>query len=69
MLRNADMAMYRAKEEGRTASSYSPVIGAVSEKKLQFETGLREAVGRDEISLHYQAKVEISSGEIRGVER
>ena len=39
-----------------------------SEKRLQFETGLREAVGRDEISLHYQAKVDISSGEIRGVE-
>jgi diguanylate cyclase (GGDEF)-like protein/PAS domain S-box-containing protein len=69
LLRNADMAMYRAKEEGKNGFQfYSPVIGAVSEKRLQFETGLREAVGRDEISLHYQAKVEISSGEIRGVE-
>jgi diguanylate cyclase (GGDEF)-like protein/PAS domain S-box-containing protein len=69
LLRNADMAMYRAKEEGKNGFQfYSPVIGAVSEKRLQFETGLREAVGRDEISLHYQAKVEISTGEIRGVE-
>ena len=69
LLRNADMAMYRAKEEGKNGFQfYSPLIGAVSEKRLQFETGLREAVGRDEISLHYQAKVEISSGEIRGVE-
>ena len=69
LLRNADMAMYRAKEAGKNGFQfYSPVIGAVSEKRLQFETGLREAVGRDEISLHYQAKVEISTGEIRGVE-
>ena len=69
LMKHADMAMYRAKEEGKNGFQfYSPLIGAVSEKRLQFETGLREAVGRDEMTLHYQAKVDISSGGIRGVE-
>ena len=69
LMKHADMAMYRAKEEGKNGFQfYSPLIGAVSEKRLQFETGLREAVGRDEMALHYQAKVDIGSGEIRGVE-
>ena len=69
LMKNADMAMYRAKEEGKNGFQfYSPLIGAVSEKRLQFETDLREAVGRNEMTLHYQAKVDIGSGEIRGVE-
>ena len=69
LMKHADMAMYHAKEEGKNGYQfYSPLLGAVSEKRLQFETGLREAVGRGEMTLHYQAKVDIGSGEIRGVE-
>ncbi len=69
LMKHADMAMYRAKQEGKNGYQfYSAIIGAVSEKRLQFETGLREAVSRNELSLHYQAKVDIHSGRIRGVE-
>ena len=69
LMKHADMAMYRAKEEGKNGFQfYSPSIGAVSEKRLQFEAGLRDAVARNEMTLHYQAKVDIGSGEIRGVE-
>ena len=69
LMKHADMAMYRAKEEGKNGFQfYSPSIGAVSEKRLQFEAGLRDAIGHDELSLHYQAKVDIGSGQIRGVE-
>ena len=69
LMKHADMAMYRAKQEGKNGFQfYSPTIGAISEQRLQFETDLREAVVRDELSLHYQAKVDMRSGEIRGVE-
>jgi diguanylate cyclase (GGDEF)-like protein/PAS domain S-box-containing protein len=69
LMKHADMAMYRAKEEGKNGFQfYSPAIGAISGRRLQFETDLREAVVRDELSLHYQAKVDMRSGEIRGVE-
>ncbi len=69
LLKQADMAMYRAKEEGKNGFQfYTPSMGALSEKRLQFEAGLRDAIPRDELSLHYQAKVDIGSGQIRGVE-
>jgi len=69
LMKHADMAMYRAKEEGKNGFQfYTASLGALSEKRLQFEAGLRDAVARDEMSLHYQAKVDIGSGEIRGVE-
>ena len=69
LMKYADMAMYRAKEEGKNnAQFYSPAIGAVSEQRLQIETGLRDALAHDALSLHYQPKVDIRTREIRGVE-
>jgi diguanylate cyclase (GGDEF)-like protein/PAS domain S-box-containing protein len=69
LLKNADMALYRAKEEGKnTLQFYSPHFGAVAEKQVRIETCLRDAIARDEMSLHYQAKVDIATGKIHGVE-
>jgi diguanylate cyclase (GGDEF)-like protein/PAS domain S-box-containing protein len=69
LMKYADMAMYRAKEEGKNAFHfYSPDISAVSDQRLRIEAGLRDALARDEFSLHYQAKVDLLSREIRGVE-
>jgi len=69
LMKYADMAMYRAKEEGKNNFQfYSPDLGAVSETKLRLETGLRDALARDQFTLHYQAKVDLNTHEIRGVE-
>ena len=69
LMKAADMAMYRAKEEGKNGLQfYSADIGAITEKRLRIETALRSAMLNDELSLHYQAKVDMRSGEIRGVE-
>lgn len=69
LMKHADIAMYRAKEEGKNnCQFYSASIGAVSENRLRIETGLRDALVRNELSLHYQPKLDIQTGEIRGVE-
>ena len=69
LLKRADMALYRAKEEGKnTFQFYSPDLGARSEEKIRIETCLRDALARNELSLHYQAKVDMKTGAIRGVE-
>jgi len=69
LLKRADMALYRAKEEGKnTFQFYSPDLGARSEEKLKIETCLRDALAQNQLSLHYQAKVDMKTGAIRGVE-
>ena len=69
LLKHADMAMYRAKDEGKNGFQfYSPDIGALSERRLRIESGLRDAVARGEMTLHYQAKVDMASSDIRGAE-
>ena len=69
LLKRADMAMYRAKDEGKNGFQfYSPDIGALSERRMRIESGLRDAVARGEMTLHYQAKVDMASGDIRGAE-
>ena len=67
--KNADIAMYKAKEEGKNNFQfYSEKLSADSLERLTLETGLRHAIERSEFQLHYQAKREILSGRISGVE-
>jgi len=69
LMKNADMAMYLAKEEGKNNYQfYSKDISALSVERLALETHLRRALERNELSLQYQAKVNIRTGEIKGVE-
>jgi EAL domain-containing protein (putative c-di-GMP-specific phosphodiesterase class I) len=69
LLKNADMAMYLAKEEGKNNYQYySKEIRSLSIERLAMETQLRHALERDEFSLQYQAKVNVHTGEIKGVE-
>lgn len=67
--KNADIAMYRAKEEGRgTFQFYSELLNTHSIQRLEFETNLNAALNNREFVLYYQPKVELVSGRIAGVE-
>jgi diguanylate cyclase (GGDEF)-like protein/PAS domain S-box-containing protein len=69
LLRNADTAMYRAKDSGRnTFQLYSSEMNVNVGERLAVETDLRRALERDELRLHYQPKVEMKSGRIIGTE-
>ncbi|HSN40895.1 MAG TPA: diguanylate cyclase, partial [Burkholderiales bacterium] len=69
LLKNSDIAMYRAKEHGRNSFQfYSAQINTHSVERLTLESGLRRALDRGELVLHYQPQVEIASGRITGLE-
>ncbi|HET7607673.1 MAG TPA: EAL domain-containing protein [Gammaproteobacteria bacterium] len=69
VMKNADMAMYLAKEDGKnTFKFFSDQLKPQSVERLKLETNLRRALERDEFALHYQAKVNFKTGAITGVE-
>lgn len=69
LMKNADIAMYFAKEEGKNNFQfYSKDIKSQSLERLMLENQLRRAADRGELSLHYQAKRDLVSGAITGVE-
>jgi len=69
LTKNADMAMYLAKEDGKNGFRFfSGEIKAQSIERLRLETELRRAAERRQFSLHYQPKVDLGSGQITGVE-
>jgi len=69
LMKNADMAMYLAKEEGKNNYQfYCKDIQSKSLEHLSIETNLRFAIERNELSLHYQAKVDFKTNMITGVE-
>jgi diguanylate cyclase (GGDEF)-like protein len=69
LMKNADIAMYRAKSSGRnTLQFYSTEINEHSVERLALENELRQAVVRREFEVHYQPKVDIASGSVAGAE-
>jgi diguanylate cyclase (GGDEF)-like protein len=69
LLRNADTAMYRAKERGRdNFQLYTPAMNASVMQRLALENDLRHAVERGELLLHYQPVADVPSGQIVGAE-
>ncbi len=69
LLKNADAAMYSAKEQGRNNYQfYSEAMNVSSLKRLSLENALRKALDRQEFLLHYQPQVHINSGKIVGME-
>jgi diguanylate cyclase (GGDEF)-like protein/PAS domain S-box-containing protein len=69
VLKNADSAMYRAKEQGKNNYQfYSSQMNVRSFERLVLERFLRHALDQDEFQLHYQPKIDLTSGRVVGME-
>jgi diguanylate cyclase (GGDEF)-like protein len=69
LTKNADMAMYLAKEDGKNDFRFfTREVKMQSIERLTLETSLRHALERNEFSLHYQPKVDLVTRQITGVE-
>ncbi len=69
LLRNADMALYRAKAEGRgTFRFFEPQMDERVKARRTLEIDLRRAIVNGEFELHYQPQVELARGQISGCE-
>ena len=69
LTKNADIAMYKAKEEGKNNFQfYSEKLNTSSLERLNLEAALRQALERNQFQLYYQAKRDIRSGRITGTE-
>jgi len=69
LLKNADAALYRAKEEGKNNYQlYTPALNAKAFERLSLENSMRKALERGEFILYYQPQIELVSCETIGME-
>jgi diguanylate cyclase (GGDEF)-like protein/PAS domain S-box-containing protein len=69
LLKHADVAMYRAKEQGRNnVQRYRADLQQHAHQTLEIESQLRRAIERNELLLHYQPQLDLATGEIVAVE-
>ncbi|MGQ0431051.1 MAG: putative bifunctional diguanylate cyclase/phosphodiesterase [Microthrixaceae bacterium] len=69
LLENADIAMYRAKQQGRkTFCTYDRSMNDHAHERLALESQLHTAIERGELRLHYQPKIHIPTGRVTGME-
>lgn len=69
LIKNADTAMYQAKENGRPSYQFfNPAISAKAVERHFLEENLRRALDRQELALHYQPKINLRTGAIIGAE-
>jgi len=68
LIRNAEVALYQAKNERNRYQLYAPAMNASASEWLQLESHLRRALDRNELFLHYQPQIDLSTGAIVGVE-
>jgi diguanylate cyclase (GGDEF)-like protein len=69
LLKNADSAMYRAKEAGRSRFEFfSQELNAESRRKIELERDLRTAFDGEALAVHYQPQFDLSNGNICGAE-
>ncbi|MEO6856064.1 MAG: EAL domain-containing protein [Rhodoferax sp.] len=69
LMRNADLAMYAAKESGRNAFAfYQPAMSAALHSRTEMEAELRQAVERNAFTVYFQPRVDVATGQITGAE-
>ena len=69
LIKNADTAMYQAKENGRQGFQFfKPAMNVRAVERQSIEEGLRRALERNELTLHYQPKISLTTGAITGAE-
>ncbi len=69
LIKNADIAMYRAKDKGgNTYQLYNPEFNHLSMERLSLEISLRKALERNEIKVYYQPQLDLRTGRIFGAE-
>ena len=69
LIKNADTAMYQAKEKGRQSFQFfKPAMNVRAVERQSIEESLRRALERNEIALHYQPKINLKTGAITGAE-
>lgn len=69
LLKYADVAMYKAKEEGRNnIQFYSAEMTELALERFDMQTHLRQALANNEFVLYYQPQIDVKSGKLMGVE-
>ena len=69
LLKNADTAMFRAKEQGRRCFQfYKAEMSVNAMERLELENSIRQAIENNEMVIHYQPTIDIHNNEISGVE-
>jgi diguanylate cyclase (GGDEF)-like protein/PAS domain S-box-containing protein len=68
LLREADTAMYRAKDEGGDFRVFNPAMYERAFSRLEVENDLRRAIEQEEFVVHYQPMVDLQTGELWGME-
>lgn len=69
LLREADIAMYQAKAQGKAGYAvFDTDMGAAALRRLELETDLRHAIDRGEFEVHYQPTIELETGRLASME-
>jgi EAL domain-containing protein (putative c-di-GMP-specific phosphodiesterase class I) len=68
LLRHADVAMYAAKRSGEACATYTPEQDDYTADRLTLRADLHQAIMHGDLLLHYQPKVHLPTGQVRGVE-
>lgn len=69
LIEKADMAMFRAKKEGRNNFQYyNPELTTLAFEKMAMENELRQSINKNELVLHFQPQVCLDTGKVAGVQ-
>jgi len=69
LVKNADIAMYAAKEQGRNNYQfYTPAMNTIIFERITLENSIRKALEKDEFVVYYQPRINIKTGQITGME-
>jgi len=68
LIKHAGVALHRTTEQGSSYRFYAPEMNLITCQRLAMETHLRQALERQELSLHYQPQIDLCSGRVIGME-